>query len=343
MDRTEIEGRGALTLGRQYDLILDFVTPLGASGPGWGGNLAVHPYDNDDSNRNIRINNAVKYTSPTYCGWTLGAMYGFSNTAGPFGNNAAWSAGLSYANGPLKLGAGYLRINRNPNAANANGALSTTDGSATITGGSQQIWAVAGRYAFGPHSIGAAWSHSATDRVSGVLQGGSIAKLDGNSLVFDNFTLDGRYVVTPRLSLAAAYYVHDGPLRRALGRNPSEVESHGRASRLRVLDPHGRVSRGRLSARERRQRHSGVQRDDLDADAVRERQSGRCRAGAAASVLGDARQARAAGRLGAALRRRRWNDRPDAGCRFAMGRSIHGGEARRRLQPACKRYRRRCS
>ncbi|ABN81863.1 conserved hypothetical protein [Burkholderia pseudomallei 668] len=29
--------------------------------------------------------------------------------------------------------------------------------------------------------------------------------------------------------------------------------------------------------------------------------------------------------LGAALRRRRWNDRPDAGCRFAMGRSIHGG------------------
>ncbi|ONC63433.1 porin [Burkholderia pseudomallei] len=196
---------GALTLGRQYDLILDFVTPLGASGPGWGGNLAVHPYDNDDSNRNIRINNAVKYTSPTYRGWTLGAMYGFSNTAGQFGNNAAWSAGLSYANGPLKLGAGYLRINRNPNAANANGALSTTDGSATITGGSQQIWAVAGRYAFGPHSIGAAWSHSATDRVSGVLQGGSIAKLDGNSLVFDNFTLDGRYVVTPRLSLAAAY------------------------------------------------------------------------------------------------------------------------------------------
>ncbi|KVM86877.1 hypothetical protein WT05_12660 [Burkholderia stagnalis] len=196
---------GSLTFGRQYDLILDFVTPLGASGPGWGGNLAVHPYDNDDSNRNIRINNAVKYTSPTYRGFTFGAMYGFSNTAGQFSNNAAWSAGMSYANGPFKLGAGYLKINRNRNLANPNGALSTVDGSATITGGSQQIWSLAGRYAFGPHSVGLGWSHSATDGVTGVLQGGSIAPLKGESLVFDNFSVDGRYFVTHALSVAAAY------------------------------------------------------------------------------------------------------------------------------------------
>ncbi|KVG65077.1 porin [Burkholderia pseudomultivorans] len=196
---------GTLTFGRQYDLILDFVTPLGASGPGWGGNLAVHPYDNDDSNRNIRINNAVKYTSPTYRGLTFGAMYGFSNTAGAFSNNAAWSAGLAYANGPLKLGAGYLKVSRDRNAANPNGALSTVDGSATITGGNQQIWSVAGRYAFGRHSVGASWSHSTTDGVTGVLQGGSIAPLKGESLVFDNFTVDGRYFVTPAFTLAAAY------------------------------------------------------------------------------------------------------------------------------------------
>ncbi|KWA22193.1 porin [Burkholderia territorii] len=196
---------GTLTFGRQYDLILDFVTPLGASGPGWGGNLAVHPYDNDDSNRNLRINHAVKYTSPTYRGLTFGAMYGFSNTAGAFSNNAVWSAGLGYANGPLKLGAGYLKISRDRNAPNPDGALSTVDGSATITGGNQQIWAVAGRYAFGPHSVGAAWSHSATDGVSGVLQGSGITPLKGESLVFDNFTVDGRYFVTPAFSVGAAY------------------------------------------------------------------------------------------------------------------------------------------
>lgn len=201
----KLSQKGVDMFGRQYDLILDFVTPLGASGPGWGGNLAVHPYDNDDSNRNLRINNAVKYTSPTYHGLTFGAMFGFSNTAGQFANNAAWSAGLSYANGPLKLGAGYLKISRDRNSPNPDGALSTVDGSATITGGNQQIWAAAGRYAFGPHSIGAAWSHSTTDGVTGVLQGGNIAPLKGESLVFDNFTVDGRYFVTRALSLAAAY------------------------------------------------------------------------------------------------------------------------------------------
>ncbi|WP_175852681.1 porin [Burkholderia anthina] len=196
---------GTLTFGRQYDEILEFVTPLGAAGPGWGGNLAVHPYDNDDSNRNLRINNAVKYTSPTYRGLTFGAMFGFSNQAGEFSNNAVWSAGLGYANGPVKFGAGYLKISRDRNAPNPDGALSTVDGSATITGGNQQIWSVAGRYVFGLHSVGAAWSHSTTDGVTGVLQGGGITPLKGESLVFDNFTVDGRYVVTTAFSLAAAY------------------------------------------------------------------------------------------------------------------------------------------
>jgi predicted porin len=196
---------GTLTFGRQYDPILDFVTPLGASGPGWGGNLAVHPYDNDDSNRNLRINHAVKYTSPTYRGLTFGAMIGLSNTAGRFANNAAWSAGVSYANGPLKLGAGYLKISRDRHAANPDGALSTVDGSATITGGNQQIWAMAARYAFGVHSVGASWSHSATDGVTGVLQGSGITRLNGESLVFDNFAVDGRCFVTPAFSVAAAY------------------------------------------------------------------------------------------------------------------------------------------
>jgi predicted porin len=196
---------GMLTVGRQYDMVLNFVTPLGASGPGWGGNLAMHPYDNDDSIQNIRINNSVRYVSPTYRGLTVGAMYGFSNTPGQFANNAAWSAGLSYVNGPLSLGAAYLKINRDPNLANPTGALATTDGSANITGGSEQIWGVAGRYAFGPHSVGVEWTHSATDDVAGVFLGGGISALKGRSLVFDNFSVDGRYFVTHAFSLSAAY------------------------------------------------------------------------------------------------------------------------------------------
>ncbi|MBB3000204.1 putative porin [Paraburkholderia tropica] len=198
-------GYGTFTMGRQYDFILTFVTPLGAAGSGWGGNLAMHPYDNDDSIQNIRINNAVRYTSETYRGFTAGAMYGFSNTAGSFGNNAAYSAGLSYANGPFKAGAAILEINRDGNVANADGAVSSTDGSATITGGDELIWALGARYAFGPHSVGVSWTHSATDDVTGVWQGGSTTALKGNTLIFDNFSIDGRYAVTPSLYLSAAY------------------------------------------------------------------------------------------------------------------------------------------
>ncbi|CAB3810017.1 Outer membrane porin protein [Paraburkholderia ultramafica] len=196
---------GSITLGRQYDIILDFVTPLGASGPGWGGNLGVHPYDNDDSNTNLRINNSVKYKSPIYRGLTFGAMYGFSNTPGQFANNRAYSAGVAYANGPLSVGAAYLQIDRSADVANPQGAVSTSDGDAQITGGPQRIWALGGRYIFGPASAGLVWAHSVTDAVTGVAQGGSITPLKGDNLTFDNFSVDVHYFVTPAFSVAAAY------------------------------------------------------------------------------------------------------------------------------------------
>jgi GBP family porin len=208
---------GTVTLGRQYDFIVSFITPLGASGSGWGGNLAMHPYDNDDSVTLQRINNSVKYTSATYRGLKFGAMYGFSNVAGQFSNNSASSAGVSYANGSVVLGAAYLQINRSDGAANANaaGAVSSSDGDAAIAGGRQQIWALGGRYTMGPGSVGLAWSHSATDAVTGVYQGGSLTPMNGNSLTFDNFSVDGRYFFTPAFSVMAAYTYTDGRFRIA--------------------------------------------------------------------------------------------------------------------------------
>ena len=203
---------GSLTFGRQYDFIEAFTDPLGASGPGWGGNLAMHPFDNDDSVNIFRLNNSVKYISPTYRGLKFGAMYAFSNVAGQFSNNAAYSAGVSYENGPVSLAAAYLGVNRSadPAAANATGAVSTADGTAPITGGSQQVWTLAGRYRAGPASVGLAWSHSSTDSVTGVLHGSGITPLVGKNLTFDNFSVDGRYFLTPAFSLAAAYTYTEG-------------------------------------------------------------------------------------------------------------------------------------
>src|SRR5471030_393724 len=54
---------GTVTLGRQYDSMVDFVAPLSATGSGFGGNIADHPFDNDNLNNDFRMNNAVKFRS----------------------------------------------------------------------------------------------------------------------------------------------------------------------------------------------------------------------------------------------------------------------------------------
>ncbi|MCA3825662.1 MAG: porin, partial [Burkholderia sp.] len=56
-------GYGTLTLGRQYDTMVDFVAPLSATSGDLGDAGFAHPFDNDNLNHSLRINNAVKYTS----------------------------------------------------------------------------------------------------------------------------------------------------------------------------------------------------------------------------------------------------------------------------------------
>ncbi|MEZ0603678.1 porin [Paraburkholderia sp. IW21] len=95
---------GRLTMGYQYDLTFDFYNQfnVGALGSGY----AVHQGDFDHTN-NDRMANSIKYTSPTFQGFTFGAMYGFSNTAGNFHDGSAWSVGAQYVNGPLTIGTAY--------------------------------------------------------------------------------------------------------------------------------------------------------------------------------------------------------------------------------------------
>jgi general bacterial porin, GBP family len=198
---------GSITLGRQYDFVVDYVAPLSAVGAGFGGNLASHPYDNDNLANDLRLDNAVKFSSVAFRGLKFGAMYAFSGDPGQFANNSAYSLGASYATGPLSFGAAYLQINRSAGSQNANatGAASTGDGDATTTGGRQQIIGVGGKYNFGKSSVGLVWTHSSTDDVTGLWQGGSIVALNGKNVKFDNIELNGRYFVTPAFSLGASY------------------------------------------------------------------------------------------------------------------------------------------
>ncbi len=205
------DSAGTFTAGRRYSFMADYLSPLSAEGGGWGGNIADHPFDNDDMLRHQSIQNSVRYETVNYHGLVVGGMYGFSNEAGEFSNNRAYSLGAKYNNGPVALAAAFLQINRSAGAANVNtnGAITNTDSDAVIAGGREQVWGVGGNYKFGPSSVGFVWTHSSTDDVTSVFQGGNLVPLIGDRLRFDNFELNGRYFVTAGAESRGFLYVHE--------------------------------------------------------------------------------------------------------------------------------------
>ncbi|MGF6600747.1 putative porin [Paraburkholderia sp. GAS448] len=106
-------GPGTVTLGRQYDTLVDFLQPLAVVGQ-WAGYMGTHPDDVDNLANSNRINNAVKFTTAAYHGLSAGAAYSFGSTAGSITQNQIWSLGAGYTSGTLSLGAGYLNA-RDPN------------------------------------------------------------------------------------------------------------------------------------------------------------------------------------------------------------------------------------
>ena len=116
---------GTVTFGRQYESVVDFVGPF-VSARQWGTQYGAHVGDIDNLYTTFRINNAVKYQSPTLWGITLGGLYAFSNQAdGPngtgFANNRAWSVGGSFTRDALTLGVGHFHLS-NPSAGGTDGS-----------------------------------------------------------------------------------------------------------------------------------------------------------------------------------------------------------------------------
>jgi GBP family porin len=215
---------GAITLGRQFDSMVDYVSPFAMAGAGDGNNLAAHPFDNDNLSSTFSINNAVKYTSVDYNGLQFGGLYGFSNAAGGFGDNRAYSFGASYKNGPLAVGAGYMELN---NAAggiaqtNPNGAVSAQDNDSTFTAQRQREWGAGANYTFGAATVGFVWTHTQLDKIGGVNIGGNFfGGIGGADLHLDNYEINGRYALTPMLSLAGAYTYTDGHYQGATSAHP---------------------------------------------------------------------------------------------------------------------------
>ena len=201
---------GTVTLGKQYDSTVDYVAPLSAAGQDLGNNLAAHPFDNDNLDSRFSINNSVKYESANYSGFKFGGLYGFSNQAGAFSDNRAYSAGASYANGPLSIAASYMQINNPGGGGNPGGAVSSADNTAPFVAARQRTFGGGVNYAFGPATVGLVYTHTKLDGLDAINTNDGYSALSGNSLRFDNYELNTRYALTPALSLAGAYTFTNG-------------------------------------------------------------------------------------------------------------------------------------
>ncbi|TDY16675.1 putative porin [Paraburkholderia sp. BL6665CI2N2] len=190
---------GTLTMGRQYDSVVDYLAPLTANGS-WAGYMLSHPYDNDNTDNSFRLNNSVKYTSNTYGGITFGGLYGFSNQAGGFANNRSYSFGAQYVGAAVTVAAAYMQIN-NPGGT-AGGSLSTDD--TDFFAGRQQVWGAGLNYRMGPTTLGAVYSHTTLNNATGSVYVGSFANA-ASSLKFDNFEVNAKYQFTKAAYVGAMY------------------------------------------------------------------------------------------------------------------------------------------
>jgi predicted porin len=207
------ETAGTLTMGRQYDSVVDYLAPLTANG-NWAGYLFSHPYDNDNTDDTFRIDNAVKYTSISYNGLQFGGLYGFSNSTG-FSNNRAYSIGASYTNGPLAIAAAFMNINKV--GANTSGAVTTDDASFFAT--RERVFGAGINYTIASATLGFVYTNSNYSNPTGNAYLSSSTGLfpGASSLKFNNFEINGKYQFTPAFYVGAMYTYTQGKYDAASG------------------------------------------------------------------------------------------------------------------------------
>lgn len=110
---------GTVSAGRQYDFLADFVGYSSgqsvAGGLAWGlhADSANAPVAYGPLNNRLpgeRVNNSIKYVSPSFNGVNFGALYGFGEVAGKTSAGRTISAKLGYTGGGFSTALGYTEV-----------------------------------------------------------------------------------------------------------------------------------------------------------------------------------------------------------------------------------------
>lgn len=212
---------GTVTVGRQYDPLVDYVQQFAASGS-WAGYMGSHPDDLDNLTNTNRINNSVKFTIANYRGFSAGALYSFGGVPGQISQNQIWSLGGSYTAGGFAIAAGYLNA-RDPNVSfygnTPNKGMSSANnlgsvGSATsaqanpvfvgyASAKSLQIGGLGTSYTFGGATIGLVATNIRFENL-GSSSGPNPLGYHGEA-IFTSIDINARYRMTPALLLGGSF------------------------------------------------------------------------------------------------------------------------------------------
>jgi predicted porin len=202
---------GTVTLGRQYDATVDMWSPFTAAG-NTIGDLAAHPFDNDNSDYDYRFDNSIKYVSPTISGLQIEGVYGLSNATN-FANNRAYSAGVSYTAGPLSAAVAYMRKS-NPGST-AGGALG---GDQVFTAATEQNIDAGVKWTFSENAnVALAYSHTDVYDPTANSYVPNIGTQQWTKWKFDNVEVNAQYFIMPDLFVVGAYTFTHGEFKSTTG------------------------------------------------------------------------------------------------------------------------------
>lgn len=162
---------GSLSLGHQAPFSYSAVGRFASANQGFDYRM-FHPGNIDEltNSGTTQTDNTVRYVSPTWAGWSAGAMLGMGNTSN-FSYQRLLSMGVMYDNGPLHGGFAY---GNEHNRAYSIGATALTLGSfqglnmatATYTSDKTTNIDVGGLYSTGNWSVHATYSHVRLQRLT---------------------------------------------------------------------------------------------------------------------------------------------------------------------------------
>ncbi len=186
---------GKLSLGNQYDFMTDSLYFAGDDPAELSGHFydfRAGPFDklalpgnatgafDWDRMAGETVNNSVKYVSPTFGGFSVGAMYSFGNVAGSIGTGNGSSFALNYAHENFSVNAAYTNLKY----------VVTGEGDVSV-----RNWGIGAHYRFGGWTTNALFT-----TVHNSYNGGSV--YEGS--------VGAHYYFTPALSAGASYMYMKG-------------------------------------------------------------------------------------------------------------------------------------